>query len=44
MYEPGRRGLFYHKSGVREKSLSGEGGRRSELVTMRFGESASASH
>ncbi len=25
MCEPGRRALFYHKSGIREKSLSGEG-------------------
>ena len=24
MYEPGRRGLFYHKSGIREKSIPGE--------------------
>ncbi len=28
--QAGCRGLFYHKSGVREKSLSGEGERRSE--------------
>lgn len=24
MYEPGRRGLFYHKNGIREKSVAGE--------------------
>ena len=28
--QAGCRGLFYHKSGVWEKSLSGEGERRSE--------------
>ena len=26
MFELGRCGLFYHKSGIREKSLSGGGG------------------